>query len=208
MTEYVLMADVIGSSDQDAPKLMKDFKSLVNDANKKFNNEISSPLTITLGDEFQGIVKSLEVGIEIMIFIEEYMLANGWEYKLKYVLSEGEVETEVNTKNAYEMLGSGLTLAREQLISLKKETERFLFKLNDETLSRRLNKLFKLLQHFLDSWNPKDLSTVSGFLDGLDYKELAKLQNKDDSSLWRRKRSLAIEEYNTCKTLIRDVISE
>jgi hypothetical protein len=207
MKEYVLMADVIGSSDQDSSKLMKDFKSLVSEANKKFNNEISSPLTITLGDEFQGIVKNLKTGIEVMIFIEEKILEKDFYFKLRYILNEGEVETKINKDRAYGMLGNGLTFARKILNSMKKENNRFQIFLDNSQLSTTLFRLFMLLQYFLDSWNPKDISTVAGFLEGLDYKELAKQQSKDPSSLWRRRKSLAIDEYQTCKQLIMDTIN-
>ncbi|MEM9339742.1 MAG: hypothetical protein AAGA66_13485, partial [Bacteroidota bacterium] len=63
------------------------------------------------------------------------------------------------------------------------------------------------LQYFLDSWYEKDIETVNYFIAGLDYKEVAKTQGKDTSSLWRKHKSLAIEEYLVCKSLINDIVN-
>ena len=37
-------------------ELIEPFRNLIDSANTAFSNEIISPLTITLGDEFQGIL--------------------------------------------------------------------------------------------------------------------------------------------------------
>lgn len=45
---------------------------MVTSANKTFHNELLSPLTITLGDEFQGLSASLSDSMDILLFLEEY----------------------------------------------------------------------------------------------------------------------------------------
>ncbi len=52
----IFMGDVVNSSDYDGEVLSKGLKELVESTNKKFGKAILSPLTITLGDEFQGIL--------------------------------------------------------------------------------------------------------------------------------------------------------
>lgn len=201
---FILMADVVGSHEKDGQELMADFQVLVNYTNKIYNDSIESPLTITLGDEFQGIVSSAMTGIDIILAMEEYILEEEFDFKLRYVLYEGVVETEVNPDKAYEMLGSGLTNARKRLNEMKKDTGRFYISTKSSTA---INKMMKVTQHFIDSWHPKDRSTVSGFLQGHDYKALAKIQQKDESTLWRRRKSLAIDEYLLCKDLIHHLVN-
>jgi len=206
MNSVILMGDVIDSNDQPQSKLMDEFKGVVQFSNGQYKDEIISPLTITLGDEFQGIVDSINTGVMTIILIEEQMIERNLDFKIRYVLHEGDIETEINKERAYEMLGEGLTKARDELNGLKKSSSRFHFSLKTEPTSNSLNKLFKLLQFFLDGWFQKDRTTVSGFLKGLNYKEVAKIEKKDESSLWRRRRSLAIDEYFTCKSLIYEAI--
>ena len=184
---------------------MNDFQVLVKWTNTIYGESIESPLTITLGDEFQGIVTSASKGIDIILAMEEYILEEEFDFKLRYVLHEGEVETEINTDTAYEMLGPGLTKARQLLNDMKKDPNRFLIKINK---GEAVNKMMKITQHFIEGWHPKDRSTVAGFLQGHDYKALARIQQKDSSSLWRRRKSLAIDEYVLCKEMLHHLINE
>ena len=197
------MADIVSSHEKDSKTLMKDFQGLVQWTNMIYGDLIQSPLTITLGDEFQGIVVSASKGVDIMLAMEEYILEEELDFKLRYVLHEGEVETPINEDKAYEMLGPGLTDARKMLNNMKKENGRFLVSIGDND---QISNMMRITQHFIDGWHPKDRSTVSGFLQGHDYKAMAKIESKDESSLWRRRKSLAIDEYLLCKEVIHHLI--
>ncbi len=206
MDRIILMADVVNSHDYDGKTLMNHFQELVKFVNRIFYGAIESPLTITLGDEFQGVIDETSNAVTMLFAMEEWILENEWDFKLRYVIVEGEIDTAINKESAHEMLGDGLTRARQQLGMMKKETNRFYLSLNDQALTSRLTKSLRLAQHFIDNWQPKDRKTVAGFLNGLDYKELAKKLGKDDSSVWRRKRSLSIEAYQTCKALTEELL--
>lgn len=208
MNSIILMADVIDSHDFEGKALMDKFQELVKFTNRIFYENILSPLTITLGDEFQGVVDKTSNAVAIIFAMEEWIIENDGNFKLRYVIVEGEIDTEINSEIAHEMLGDGLTKARKKLGEMKKESNRFYVSIKNRKLTSYLFKSLRLAQHFIDSWQPKDRTTVSGFLNGLDYKELAKKLGKDDSSVWRRRKSLAIEEYKTCKSLIEELINE
>jgi len=207
MNRVILMADVVDSHEFEGKGLMNQFQELVKFINQVFYDAIESPLTITLGDEFQGVIDQTNNAVAMVFAMEEWIIENEWDFKLRYVIVEGEIATEINKESAHEMLGEGLTLARQQLGAMKKETDRFKVILANKTLSSRLSKSLLLAQHFIDSWQPKDRKTVAGFLNGLDYKELAKKLGKDDSSVWRRRKSLAIEAYKTSKALTEELLN-
>ncbi len=200
----ILMADVINSSRKDSNLLMRQFKALVKTINSKHKADFISPLTITLGDEFQGIINTLENGIKTIFEIEETIIEKQLDLKLRYILYNGEVDTKINNKIAYEMLGEGLTTARDLLNQLKTENTRFLIKTNkgDFKQDEFLNKCFLLYQNFIDSWKTKDTEVVYNFLKYDDYKIVANKINVDKSSAWRRKKSLNIEEYKNIKQII------
>ena len=202
------MADIIHSGEQPPVRLMDKFKAVVEFANKKYLASIQSPLTITLGDEFQSIVNSLNGAVDLIIGLEEEIVNQNAGFKLRYVLNQGLVETEINTDTAHGMLGKGLTEARKMLNQQKKKGERFFVSLQNEELGLKANQLFSLYQHFVDGWYAKDIETASAFINGKKYTEVAKEQGKDESSLWRKEKSMAIKEYNTCKALIREIIRE
>ncbi|WP_194976821.1 SatD family protein [Aquiflexum lacus] len=196
----ILMADIKGSSKVPAEKLMKQFRALVGKVNTDRKENIKSPLTITLGDEFQGVIDTFENGIKIIFELEEEIVSSEFDFKLRYVLLEGQIDTEINEDIAYQMLGSGLTSARKDLEELKKGDRRFLIKSDKDPKDVYLNKAFNIYQNFVDSWKEKAL--VKEFLNFDDYKIVAKHIGLDPSNAWRRKRSLNIVEYKDIKDLI------
>lgn len=201
------MADVIDSSEKNSKLLMEQLKDVVSKVNIFQSEKLFSPLTITLGDEFQGVIKSLESCIEIIFLIEESILKGLYDIKLRYVLNYDKIETEINPTIAHGMLGSGLTNSRKHLNLLKYEGARFLVLLDEKRgrLQERLNKSFVLYQSFIDSWKLKDYKIASEFLQNQDYKIVAEKVNLDKSTTWRRKISLNIHEYCTVKNLIQDL---
>jgi hypothetical protein len=202
------MADVISGREKNQSDLMDNFKKMVGFINEKFGKDILSPLTITLGDEFQGIMKSLPAAINLLLEMEEYFIHNNLNFKLRYVLNEGDVKTAVNTKIAYEMLGSGLTEARGKLNELKKSRCRFLIELDDVIKSKMLNDSIVFFENILDKWDTgKDYELVSNFIKYKDYKIVSKNTNKNRSLVWKRKKTLNIESYFSIKNLI-NCISE
>lgn len=203
MMYYILMADIVDSSDYSSGPLMDEFKQLVKIVNREFDDSIESPMTITLGDEFQGIMGDMSAAVDIIFRLEELIVERASGFKLRYVLLYGEVETPIEKKHAHGMLGKGLTEARNRLSELKKTFNRF--ETVSLTVSDRLNKLFVLFQHFVDSWHEKDRQVVAAFLKYGDYKMVAKKLKKDPSTMWRRERSLAIAEYLVCKELMKEL---
>ncbi|MCH7406907.1 SatD family protein [Belliella aquatica] len=196
------MADVIASTKLNSDILMKQFRLLVDSINNNRHNQLKSPLTITLGDEFQGVIDTIENGIDIIFDMEELRIVHDFDFKLRYVLHEGQIDTEINKNIAYQMLGEGLTKARESLSILKKSNNRFLIQLEDQAKSNALNKAFSIYQNVVDSWKKKDVALVKEFLKNDDYKVVAKIADIDPSNAWRRKNSLNIKIYKYCKEII------
>lgn len=202
MNAIILMADVIGSSKQDAKHLMKDFRAVVESVNKKLDKGIVSPLTITLGDEFQGVVKNAHEAVKVILGLEASIMELEKPFKLRYVLHEGKIDTSINKNKAYEMLGPGLTEAREKLNSLKSTRKRFHVSLHDQSLNEQVNLMFTIYQGIADRWTKGQLKVVNAFMEFGDYKKVAEKLKKDPSVIWRRKKHLMIDEYNSVKELM------
>jgi hypothetical protein len=200
---YILMADIVDSRMQNQIDLISDFKKLVSTINTTQSDKIISPLTITLGDEFQGIIKDLPSAIKIIIALDEFILNAQLNFKLRYVLVQGKIDTPINDKIAYEMLGEGLTVARETLISGKKDKNHYQIAVKNMELSDALNSTFFVLQRIRDDWDPqKDYLIAARFIQNIDYKEIALEVNREKSLIWKRKKSLKIEEYTALKNVL------
>lgn len=203
---YILMGDVVRSSDYESEKLGKTLKKLVHSANKDLRKKTLSPYTVTLGDEFQGVTKSLESGIETLFYFEEERLAKELDFKLHYVLHFGKIDTEINRETSYGMLGEGLTEARKKLTAKKRDRRRFNFSLEQKDQSEQLNRLFEVLDSITEKWKPDDFALILDMIRNDNDQEVGEKHGKDRSQIYRRRKTLMIHEYNLLKESIRTTI--
>lgn len=208
MKHYILMADIINSGKKEQKPLMEDFKNLIAEINQIYKADILSPLTITLGDEFQGVIKNLTASIQIILTLEENSIHNKLNFKLRYVLNQGEIETPVNEKIAYEMLGSGLTEARLKLNDSKYKKFRFNIAIDDLLQQSILNDAFIIFENITDKWSLKnDYELASNFIQFKDYKIVSEKMSKTRSLIWKREKTLHMESYNAAKNIIQTITS-
>ncbi|MFV8270071.1 SatD family protein [Flavobacterium sp. GT2N3] len=208
MKHYILMADIINSGKKEQKPLMEDFKNLIEEANEIYKADILSPLTITLGDEFQGIIKNVAASIQIILTLEEYSIHKKLNFKLRYVLNQGEIETPVNEKIAYEMLGSGLTEARLKLNDSKYKKFRFNIAIDNLLQQSVLNEAFIIFENITDKWSLKnDYELASNFIQFKDYKIVSEKMNKTRSLIWKREKTLHMESYYATKNIIQTITS-
>jgi hypothetical protein len=201
-TYYILMGDVINSSDYELRELGRNLKDLVRSANEDLASRTLSPYTVTLGDEFQGVTRSLSSGIETLFYFEEQRLARKLDFKLQYVLHFGEIETEINPETSYGMLGRGLTQARNKLSEKKRERKRFNFSLVDRELSLQLNRLFEVVDGISGRWKKDDFSLLLDMITIENDREVGEKHGKDRSQIYRRRRTLMVNEFNLLKKVI------
>lgn len=199
----ILMADVIKSRRSDAEVVNSELQALVNAMNQKWKYILLSPLTITLGDEFQGVVRDMHGAMEMILDMEEMAIMQGFQIKLRYVLNNGRILTPLNTERAHGMLGPGLTEAREKLELMKTNRFRFLvMNAGQPPQARLINDLLQIYSKFIEDWSAKDLFFVRSFLELHDYKSVAEVAGINIASAWKRKKSLSIEEYLACKNAL------
>lgn len=199
------MGDVEGSSDLDAEMVQQKLKSFVETVNKIFSESILSPLTITLGDEFQGVCKNTESGIHLLLEMEKLSLAQQLPFRMHFVLMEGEIETEINPETAYGMLGAGLTKARELLSSKKRDRKRFELRLSDEFKITQLSRLFEVLDALSQNWKPEDFELILSMLEYQNNQTVADQHQKNRAQIWKRRNTLQIEAYRLTSQVIIDL---
>ncbi|MFN8310157.1 MAG: SatD family protein [Chitinophagales bacterium] len=200
---YILMADIVKSRALSGMKLQKEFRFQVEQINLQFRKELASPLTITLGDEFQGVLNGLNEALQVITTLEQSVALSKFPFQLRYVLYYGKIDTAINHQIAYGMLGDGLAKAREQLQLLKKEKRtRFYFHLPDRKLEELLANSFLIFQSVIDEWKTKDREVIAAFLSTSNYREAAAKCGRDSSLMWRREQTLHIREFKAIKNII------
>lgn len=204
---YILMADIIESREKEGVELMGALRAMVDHVNKTFRDIILSPFTITLGDEFQGVVKNIAAATHIFVYIEEYRIEHNLDFKLRYVVHYGNIESEINPKSSHAMLGAGFITARGMLERLKKNSSsRFYVEIGEEKKNKILNGLFLLYTTLVDSWNFDDNELIFSFIKNKDYKVVAREIKKDRANMWRREKTLRITDYLALKEIINNSV--
>jgi hypothetical protein len=132
----VLMGDIVGSERSPAIRAVyRAFNKAVDSANKKHAAQIASPLTITLGDEFQGLLRSLAHAWDIAVTLRIQLLVA--HVPCRFVIGAAELETPLNTKQAWNMMGGGLSAARDKLND-KRSSSAYRFSLPGEPIVESL----------------------------------------------------------------------
>ncbi|MEX2641004.1 MAG: SatD family protein [Balneolales bacterium] len=200
------MGDVISSSAFKGPELNARFNALIRDVNETRSRDILSPFTITLGDEFQGVAASLTGALKSILYLEELILKNKDAFGLRYVVYFGEITTQINPNIAHGMLGNGLTRARQLITEKKKTSNKFTVRLDEKTKSEQVNLCLRLMEGLTGAWNVKDYHLIYDMIRNTNNEEVGRKHNKNRSQIWKRRRTLKTEEYNTAKKLLFSLI--
>lgn len=211
-TATILMADVVKSGTHDAAALGRHLNTTIKAANRSKPNGIMSPLTVTLGDEFQGVCQSVVHGVRTMLWLEHRLRAKPLvvdgqfdAYSLRYVLHQGTISTPINRDRAHGMLGPGLTRARYLLNQKDRSRPRFQIEVNDSTISRRLQIAFNVLDELGRDLKVTDYAFIEALLQESNSEKVAKKFGRHRTSVERRRRNLYIEAIKNTESLIYDL---
>ena len=205
---FVVMADVIASRSREPQQLMGEFENLVGTANSFFSEGILSPLTITLGDEFQGVVSTLLDAVKVVVWLEVARLRGNFGSQLRYVVHYGEITTPLNPQLAYGMLGPGLAEAREELADKSRKRSRFRIELPDRRLASQLSKLLEVMFALTRDWKCEDASLLFDMLQSQNNEAVAVSHGKNRSQVWKRRRNLYVDEYASLKDVVLELSEE
>lgn len=201
MNEFILMGDIKDSRSYDEQLLQAVFQNLVETANHHFSDEIKSPLTITLGDEFQGIAVSLKSIIDIIFHIEEEILLLKTPIEIRYVCVYGEIRTPINPDIAHGMMGPGLTLARELLTKKRRSRPKYFTEINDKDVIR--NQVFSALADIQSHWRKDDFRLIYEMIHNSSDAELGDKFGKHRTQIWKFRNKYLISAYQNLKDVIR-----
>src|SRR4051794_25517593 len=102
-----IMGDLVRSgSASSIEELHAKFNGAVNQQNRIRRGSLVSPLTITLGDEFQGLSKTLVESLSIVRVLRLHLLARGVD--CRFAIGLAQIQTPINVARAWNMMGPGL----------------------------------------------------------------------------------------------------
>ena len=116
-----IIGDIKGSRVlEDRKELQIRLKQILSEMNAKYDEDIAAKFTITLGDEFQGLLRSGGHAIDIMYEIERFL----WPTRLRFGIGIGRITTEIDREIAIGADGPGFYMARNAIEYLKKNEKK------------------------------------------------------------------------------------
>ena len=202
---YILMGDIIRSHTYDARILRHEFIELVSSCNQEFERSILSPYTVTLGDEFQGVSRSLRSLLNSIFYLEETALQRKLQFRMRFVAVHGLIDTPINKLKAHSMMGTGLTRARMILTDKRRGTPRFRFELTDGNMTKHLTRLFLVIDGLILRWKPDEGPLLLEMVNNTNNEDVGIKYKKNRTQIWKRRKHLFIDEYRALKETILDL---
>lgn len=190
----ILMGDLVHSEDvADRAALHARFNRAIDRANDVHGADLASPLTITLGDEFQGLAGSLTAAFEIARGIRMDLLDDAVE--CRFALGIETLQTPLNRERAWNMMGAGLTATRERLNEkLENRLYRFVFA-EEPLLETLLEACGASLTAIERRWTAVQRHDVRALLDGRTPAAIARSRDVSARAVYKTRSSANFDLY-------------
>lgn len=169
---------------------MKLAKTL-DEVNKQFRNIIKVKFSITLGDEFQGLIKSLEESYDII----EYIMRLIYPVRISFGVGEGAIYTSIEETTS-KMDGQCFFRSREALEKAKKRNQSLIYITGDEKRNVAVNTILMLMDTVRQNWKDLHWRRVWKFEELGTYKAVAKVEKVSFQKIFK---SLKVAKYKKIK---------
>lgn len=180
----VLMGDLVGSERHTNPEnLHALFNAAINRQNEALRADMLSPLTITLGDEFQGLLSSLVAAAYAAREIRFELMRENID--CRFVIGGIELKTQINRERAWNMMGPGFADARERL-GEKRSPSRYRFSIQqDELLETMLEASGASVTAIERDWSEVQRDDIIKLLAGASVAEVARARNVSAHNVYK-----------------------
>ncbi len=170
-----LMGDIVHSERAADPAwLHKTFNAVVDRGNGR-RDGLDSPLTITLGDEFQALATSFVAAASIARDIRLELLE--LDVECRFAIGVARIDTPVNRDRAWNMMGPGLAATRERL-NEKSATNLYRFVLPDDPLLETMIEASGATLTAIErGWSATQRRDIAALLRGEDVAGIARRRN-------------------------------
>lgn len=160
--------------------------------NEKYEEDIAAKFIITLGDEFQGLMKNTMHVLDMITYIQQVM----YPVKIRFGIGFGEISTDIFCEAAIGADGPAYYAARKSIEELREQEKKLKSQAADVQLSlyetskfevEEINTFFTLIKVIEDSWSEKQRFTIWDVeQNGGSQKECAERMNTTQSTIARR----------------------
>ncbi len=147
---FVIIGDMVQSRKiRERQKVQEAFQQALQRVQQEYELEIVSPLTLTIGDEFQTVLNKADRFFPMINRLEEYLP----EIRFRFGLGVGTISTALNRKAAIGMDGPAFHFARQALEQARQHQRRFVFACTQPKATKRIDLLFHWIDIVTSTWS-------------------------------------------------------
>jgi predicted DNA-binding protein YlxM (UPF0122 family) len=150
-------------------EIQESLKNVLSNINKKYEREILANFMITLGDEFQGVLKGPKKCYDIYLDM-------WYQFPVKFYcgIGIGEIETEISDK-PIEMDGPAFHQSREALKEAKISNRDIMMNSANERFDKIVNSMLALINLVKNGWTHRQKEIIKCYKSGeMTYEKVAK----------------------------------
>ena len=210
----------------DRATVQQELKKTLDAVNKEYNDQIASNFTITLGDEFQGLLYSSKFALEIIDYIRFAM----YPVLLRFGVGKGEMQTEYYKEISIGSDGPAYWYAREAINCIYKQSKsrsRVLWRwdsqaekiLSEVTLKNQKDETVKNLvdcclaegDYIFNSWTVSQMVLFKDLFAKYRYKkyiqsDAAKIAGTSQQVISRKTKDNGYDEYIALRKAIQELL--
>lgn len=192
----VLMGDVVDSEGYaDPEQLHVAFNAAIDLQNAHLAADIMSPLTITLGDEFQGLLTSLVAATWAARQIRFDLMRQ--DIECRFVVGLVDLKTPLNVERAWNMMGPGFAAARERL-GEKRSASLYQFSLpQDPLLETLLEAIGASISAIERKWSKVQRDDIIALLGGASVADVARARDVGNFNVYKVRNAGDYDLYTT-----------
>lgn len=215
MSKYIaIIGDLVKSKEiKNRNKFQENLKTIFNQINKKYSKTIVSNFTLTIGDEFQAILKLDNL---LMKILDELYVSIPHEFRLG--IGYGEITTKIDPKLSIGSDGKAFWNARESIEYVYGNNYggrcNVYFKGEDEKTDSTINTILMLSETIKTQWTALQKETFEEmlkqdiFIENFNQQGLANKMNISQSSLSKRLSLGNIKIYLHARNEITKILEE
>lgn len=198
----------------DRNETQKKMKKVLEEINEKYEKDIASRFMITLGDEFQGLLKCGDNVMNIISLIEARM----YPIEIRFGIGVGEITTEINPKVPLGADGPAYYNARYAMEFLKSNEKKskmadssIMIRIDgdNEASEKLLNTILSLLTVIKNKWTERQREVICDYIEHEDnQKDVAERLGITQSSVQKNLSSAYYYSYKKAINMVSNTLSE
>ncbi len=169
-------------------EIIASIKNQLNQLNRQFASFIEVPFRFTVGDEFQGVLSSVEGVVPVFRWLR-------YNLPVEFYCGCGIGSVEYAEKDFSTMRGSAFYRARDSIEYAKRKNRKFLLNSNSEEVDMVVNGIYFLIQVIESRWTNRQRELASFYMlnEKLTYDEIGRRFGISKQAVSKHLRAAGVE---------------